>query len=600
MNTMKNKLLIYMSFTAAFSAVSMSCSESFLDHEPPGAYSEPALQNKKGMEGLLIAAYSALDGSFFESWDRNFFNQDGGGSNWIWGSIRGAEAYKGTEDTDGVELTPVERHSNPASSPYTLRKWQACYDGIFKANIVLRNVGIATGLTDEDRTRITGEARFLRGYYHFEAVKVYGVPAYVDETVPLENYKNITNEESIWPKIEEDLQFAYDNLPEVMGAVGRVNKWAAGAFLGKAYLYQAKWQDARDVLADVVASGKTATGIRYDLNKKFHSNFRITEEANNPEFVFCYEASFGDGSIANGNYENTLNNPHGSSARTGCCGFFQPSQFLVNAYKVSGAGLPLFGSFNNSDLKNDDGLEADAAYTPDLTTAVDPRLDWTVGRRGIPYLDWGKHPGKTWIRKQSYGGPYSPIKAVAYLSDFNSGLAGTVDWGFVLTAMNVKLMRYSDVLLMLAEAEAELNNPAGALPLVNRVRARAGNTEGFVASGANYSIGTYASFADADAALQAIRFERMLELAMEGHRYFDLVRWHKATEKGLTQLPFNIETYLNDYLTKEQVKRYHLSGAVFTMKYLYEPIPEEVITRSTVNGVKNVDQSTDWGGTREH
>lgn len=600
MKTMKNKFLKYIAFTAAFSAVSMSCTESFLEHEPPGSYSEPALQNKKGMEGLLIAAYSALDGSYFESWDRNFFNQDGGGSNWLWGSIRGGEAYKGTEDTDGVELTPVERHSNPISSPFTLRKWQACYDGIGKANIVLRNVGVATGLTDDDRARITGEARFLRAYFHFEALKVFGVPAYVDETIALENYRNITNEAPIWPNIEADFQFAYDNLAENMGAVGRANKWAAAAFLGKVYLYQAKWQAAKDILTLVVANGKTATGIRYDLNKKFHSNFRITEEANNPEFVFCYEASFGDGSIANGNYENTLNNPHGSSTRTGCCGFFQPSQTLVNAFKVTGAGLPDFANFNNVDLKNDDGIEADAAYTPDLATAVDPRLDWTVGRRGIPYLDWGKHPGKTWIRKQAYGGPYSPIKAVAYISDFNSGLAGTVDWGFVLTAMNVKLMRYSDVLLMLAEAEAELGNAAAALPLVNRVRARASNPEGFVNSGANYTIGAYAGFADADAALQAIRFERMLELAMEGHRYFDLVRWHKATENGLTQLPFNIETYLNAYLDKEQAKRYHLDGAQFTLKYLYEPIPDAVITQSTVNGVKNIDQSTDFGGSRVH
>ena len=151
---------------------------------------------------------------------------------------------------------------------------------------------------------------------------------------------------------------------------------------------------------------------------------------------------------------------------------------------------------------------------------------------------------------------------------------------------------------MAAEAEAELGNTTAALDYVNRVRARAANPAGFVAgSPAKYEIGLYTSFASPAEALRAIRFERKLELGMEGHRFFDLVRWDNAGDKS--KLPFDIVQYVNsEYLAKEKNKRSHLANATFTRKYKYLPIPEFVITQGTVQGVKKIDQSTDWGGSR--
>lgn len=620
---MRLKLISYITLTTGLSLATISCSEDFLTQNPKGTYSDVSLQNKKGVEGMLIGAYAALDGSYFESWDNNFFNQNAGASNWIWGGVRSEEAYKGTEESDGVDITPIERYQSTSSNNYYWDKWRGCYDGISKANQALRTLRtlVESGdISAEDATRIEGEARFLRGHYHFEAMKVFGVPAYVDETLSNADLFNVTNEANIWPNIEADFQFAYANLPGTQLAEGRANKWAAGAYLGKTYVYQAKWTEALTVLTDVVNNGTTSTGVKYKLMDKFADNYVVTKERGSTESVFAYEASAYDGTIGNGNYENTLNQPHGSSAKfAGCCGFYQPSQNMVNSFKVDANGLPMPDTFNDTDLLSDEGKTSAEAFTPDGTTALDPRLDWTVGRRGIPYLDWGLHPGNNWIRKVSHGGPYSPKKNVPYMIDRGT-TAGSYDWGFTATAQNVHIIRFADVLLLAAEAEAEAagGNLANALSYVNLIRNRAKNSPvftyvnnadpsgGFTTTpAANYDVEPYPSFADATAALTAIRFERKLELGMEGHRFFDLVRWDNYTEAGKTKLDFDIAAYLNEYLagetgSDEPHPRSHLDGASFTEKYKYAPIPENAVTLQTQNGVKLLDQSKAWGGTRDY
>ena len=343
----------------------------------------------------------------------------------------------------------------------------------------------------------------------------------------------------------------------------------------------------------VINNGTTAAGTPYALEPLYHDNFKASEEAGNSESIFAYEAS-NAGDIVNGNYENTLNQPHGSAAEgAGCCGFYQPSQNLVNSFKVDANGLPMPATFNDVDLADDEGLTSQDAFTPP-NDPLDPRIDWTVGRRGIPYLDWGIHPGVNWIRQIDFGGPFSPIKNVPEVADFDNNLAGVYDWGFTLSALNVHIIRYADVILMAAEAEAELGNLGRALDLVNMVRTRASNPDGFVklddgTPAANYQIGLYPSFANQQAALTAIRFERKIELGMEGHRFYDLVRWDNVTDAGLTAAPLDMAQVLNDYLAGED-DRYHLANASFNIRHKYAPIPESVITQSTVDGVQNIKQ----------
>ena len=589
------KTLKLVSSMALLLLISVSCSEDFLNVSPPGSYSEPALQNAKGVEGMLIATYSALDGSWFESWGNNHFNQHGGASNWQWGSMRSEVAYKGTEPSDGVDLNPIERANVAAGNPILENKWNACYDGIGKANATLRNLEIAKDeFAGDNYTRVQAEARFLRGHFHFEAVKVFGRAPYVDETVV--DFAAVQNsDELIWSQIEDDFRFAYENLPGTMPNAGRVNKWTAGAMLAKVMMFQGNWSGAKAIFDDVIANGTTSTGDPLSLTPQYHHNFRADLEPGNTEIMFGYEAAYGDGSISNGNYENTLNQPHGSNARTACCGFFQPSQRLANAFKTDGDGLPLIDTYNDSDIANDEGIPADDPFTPEAGN-LDARIDWTIGRRGIPFLDWGVNPGSTagWVRNVPNGGIYNPVKTVPTLAEFDAQLAGVIDWGFTSTAKNVHIIRYADVLLLAAEAEAELGNLDAARDLVNQVRARAANEEGFVkledgTNAANYVVGEYTSFASPAEALEAVRFERMLELAMEGHRMFDLVRWHLNSSKSAVS--FDIVAYMNEYFQSEGAKRTHLAGASFEATDIWMPIPTSVITQSTVAGVQNITQN---------
>ncbi|UZR96517.1 RagB/SusD family nutrient uptake outer membrane protein [Chondrinema litorale] len=597
---MKNYIKILIGLSVIL-LLPFSCSDEFLEVSPPGSYSEPALQNAAGVEGMLIATYSALDGTWFESWDNNQFNQQGGASNWVWGGVRSEIAYKGSEPSDGVLLNDMERSEVLPSNGELNNKWGAIYDGIGKANATIRNIPLAADLTDEQAVRILAEARALRGHYHFEGVKVFGRVPYVDETVGIETpFAEVKNpaigEALIWDQIEADFQYAYDNLSGTMPNPGRINKYAAGAFLAKVHIFQADWSAAEAILDDVINNGTTASGDALALMDNFHHNFRADFENENNESLFGYEASFGDGSISNGNYGWTLNQPHGP-VPTNCCGFFQPSQNLANSYKVDADGLPLIDTFNDTDLITDEGLTAADAFTPD-ESLLDPRIDWTIGRRGIPYLDWGVNPGVgsdvSWVRQVTNGGPYNPVKTVPTIAEFDAQLAGVIDWGFTSQAKNVHIIRFSDVILMAAEVKAELGKLADATTLVNRVRERMSDSAGWVTDengdlAANYSIGMYPTFASQTAALQAIRFERKIELAMEGHRFFDLVRWH--LNSGSSALAFDMIAYMNTYYETESVKRPHLAGAVFNERDLYAPIPQTVIANGTVDGVQNITQN---------
>ncbi len=577
---MKNSKLI-IGLTIASTTIIYSCKEKFLQISPIGVYDIASLTNKKGVDGMLINAYATLDGRQNQ--------QNGGASNWLWGSIRGGDAYKGTEPNDMVDANPIMRFELLPSVGQLPNKWTAIWDGVGGANQVLKVLPLAIDILPADARQIEGEARFIRGFMHFEGKKAFNNIPYVDEKVA--DFK-IPNTDAagafvnIWPQIEADLKWGYDNLDEVRPQYGRVNKWAAAAHLAKAYMFQNKFAEAKALFDLIIANGKTSNGTKYDLTPTFQTNFRVLTEKNS-ETVFSIQSSYGDGANTNGNYDNTLNYPHGGSATTekpgACCGFFQPSQNLVNSFQTNVLGLPMPDTYNNTDVTSDEPFSSAEAFIPFAGT-LDPRLDWTVGRRGIPYYDWGVHPGRNWIRLYTYGGPYSPKKNTYYKSDIGS-LAGTVGWGFANNALNYTPMRYADVLLLAAEAEIEVGSLAVAMQLINRVRARAAASpvlNGAVPA-ANYLVNQYiVAFADKAAARKAVRFERKIELGMEGHRFFDLVRW------GIADVVLNTE-----YFPKESVRRTSaLTGSVFTKgKHEYLPIPEFAIITSVKDGKATLKQN---------
>jgi starch-binding outer membrane protein, SusD/RagB family len=509
-----------------------ACKKNFLDKTPQGALNPATVANKAGVEAILVGAYHALLGEV---------NWGSAPSNWTFGSIDGGDSYKGSVPSDQGDITNLENYAYSVSNPYLDQKWLGLYHGVQRANDVLRNMALATDISPDDQKIIGGEARFLRGYWHLEGKKMWKNVPFVDESVTPANADSVSNLDAsgnfveIYPQIEADFQFAVDNLPEVQPQPGRANKWAAMSFLAKTYMFEHKYAQAKALFDQIVASGKTAKGDTYAL-VKFEQNFNASTD-NSAESIFAVQASVNDGSGTNGNYGDNLNFPN-SGGPGGCCGFNNPSVSLANSYKTGADGLPLFTTFNAGNNVSDPNA------TP-YSGTLDPRIDWTVGRPGIPYLDWGPYPKNTWIRDVSTDGWMSPKKNVYAKSQTGSiSSTETSFWGPTqMDATNVNLMRFSDVLLMAAEAEVEAGSLHQATVYVNLVRARAADPTGWVYSSSTYSpaTGTYtpqttpadnylikvypADFASADAARLAIRWERKLELGIEGHRFFDLQRW---------------------------------------------------------------------------
>lgn len=556
------------SVTAGMAFAVVSCKDSFLEIPYTGQLGASELTTKPGIEGSLIAVYSHLNG-------RN--NRMASATNWVWGSIRGGDANKGTDPGDFSDINPIQRFETLPTQGVIFDNYRGNYEGIARANNVLRLLAEADpAVTEADKKRLSAETRFLRAHYYFQLARNFGQTPIVTEA---DDYgtgiETVPNDKPLYPFIEEDMKYAVDNLPETQGAVGRVNSWAAKAYLAKIYLQQKKYAEALPIFTDVINNGKTTDGKKYGLVPKFADLYRASND-NNQESIFAIQNAANTGSVNNAFPEFDLNYPYntGPSGPGNCCGFFQPSFELVNSFRTSAAGLPLLDkSYNNSDkaVKNDMGVETKDPFTLDQGN-LDPRLDHSVGRRGIMYLDWQPHPGKAWIRKQDNGGPYSPKKYTYYKSDKGT-LQDNSTWTPGYTALNYTIIRFADVLLMAAEAEIEVGSLTRALEYTNMVRRRAANPAGFVMQDGNpaakYVIAEYpaSQFATKESARTALHFERKLELSGEGHRFYDLVRWG------------TVEKAVNDYLSYDaQFLPTTLGGTRFTPnKHELLPLPQQEI-----------------------
>ena len=554
--------------------LTFACKDQFLEVPPTASLAQAQLSSKAGVEGALIGTYAQLAAKGF--------SRLAAPNNWVWGSIRGGESNKGTDPGDYSNINVMQRYEVPAVDGDLNSTWQAKYEGIARANATINLANGSKELSASDKTRIVAEARFLRAHFYFELKRLFNSVPYIDETLDYgKGVEKVANTPDIWGKIEADLKFAYDNLPETSSSAGRANKWAAGAYLGKVYLYQGnKMSDAKAIFTTVIANGKTTNGKKYGLVSKFAEIFNA-ENDNNEEAVFAIQSSMNTGNVNNANGFDDLNYPYntGADGPGNCCGFFQPSFSMANAYRVTADGLPLLGeqadgtpdyNLGSNAVKHDYGVSSSTPFTEDADP-LDPRIDHTIGRRGIQYLDWIEHPGANWIRAQPYAGPYSPKKYIYYKRQENTLTDGS-SWTRGYATMNFNIIRFADVLLMAAEAEIEAGSLATALGYINQVRARAANPAGFVknaktgANEANYVISTYSTLGDQANARKIVRMERLLELATEGHRFFDLVRWGTANK--------TLNAYLK-YESKYLVTKF--GGASYQDTDAYLPIPQSQI-----------------------
>lgn len=557
-----------------------SCS-GFLDEQlPQGTIDDEKLMNAEYVDNLVISAYavfiSAEDiNSSFSMW--NF-------------DVRSDDAYKGGNGTeDGDVFHALEVSTGIMTTAWNISDmWQRLYNCISRVNAALVVLNKMDSEEYSLRDQRIGEMRFLRGHAHFLLKQLYKNIVFVmDETLAVEDYENLsnvtyTNDEG-WQLIADDFEYAYSNLPDVQQDKGRPTKAAAAAYLAKTYLYKAYRQDDpsshsvtsvnADDLANVVKyteeSIMTAGG--YGLEPDFANNFRPEEEyENGVESLWAMQYSMNDGTKnGNCNWSIGLIVPNIPGVTDGGCDFYKPSQNLVNAFRTGASGLPYLDDFNTEDYDKSKDY-------------ADPRLFLTVGMPGFPYEfnpNYLMRENSTWSRSNGLYGYYTSLK---HSVDPDSGylIKGTW-WG---TPMNHIVIRYADVLLMRAEALAQLNDGriSEAISLVNSLRIRAKQSLSMISDyeslyGARMNIQIYSGEYSKEEALKIIKFERRLELALESDRFFDLVRWGDAPQ------------VINAYYAAEADDCAIYSGASFTAdRNEYLPIPFAQLSASNGKYVQNI------------
>jgi len=530
-------------FLLALGLQMSSCSSDYLEEVTYGEVDPSEMAKPANVERAIISAYSVLNGQIDGA--SNAFNSPD--SNFSFGDVTSDDSYKGGGGTgDQNNIHQMEIYNANSTTIDMERKWMALYEGVKRSNEAMRLLSASVDFDPSLKLKRMAELRFLRGHFYFELKKIYNQIPYIDETAAtVADYakSNTTfSSAEIWSKIESDFQLAYADLPATQTETGRPTKVAAKAYLAKTYLFQNKWQLAYDATTEIMTSN-------YGLLADFQQVF-LPENDNNKEIIFAVQHSINDGqpSNYNGSIGDRLTAPGGPFYSQ--YGFHRPSQNLVNAFKTDAAGLPLENNINVVASDN-----------------VDPRIDITIGRPGIPYKDLGILYQETWARDLTTYGAFSPKKRIV---SAKSAFYVKV-WPYV-NALNYYIIRYAEVVLWRAEAAVEINKLEEARTLVNQIRNRAA-TSAYVktldgsANAANYNIKPYSTiWTDQTTARTAVHLENRLEMAMEGHRFFNLVRWGKA------------DTVLNTYLSVEKTRRTHLTNAVFTKgKNEYFPIPQRYI-----------------------
>ena len=613
----KNPLLVGTACLVLATGAIYGCSD-FLEASatPQGALDEGTLANRAGVEATLIGAYRPLDCT----------NTSGAwgcaASNWVWSTVASDESYKGSTGADQPPINDIEGYhwGSANAEDYLNQKWSHVYEGVVRSNAALRLLkqvlAASPGeFSSADARSIEGEATFLRAHYHFEAFRMWGnIPYYFADDTDFRK-ANATSAE-VLAFLIADLDSASKLLPAAPrnAQKGRVTSWAAKAYKGRVQVYAGQYAAAVTTLQDVRINGP------YRLETSFDRVWTgFADGANGPETILAYQASANDGEPDgnNANFGERLNFPNGG--HFGCCGFNQPTQNLVNFYRVDPQGLPLA-------LSDPNGWNAnDANFTSANPAFVDPRLDWTVGREGVPLKDWGLYTVAAYARDVANGGPYAAKKNIHESASGAEQLAG----GWAPTqqnAVNIHLFRFADALLLEAEARVETADLATATMLVNLVRARAGvRAQGCglpsdaaaaaavvaahpICAGdtrlavppndpsttwANYLVNQYAATFPSQAyGREAVRAERRVELAMEGQRLFDLRRWGIAAQ------------VINGYLTnaggfggggREDTRRLYLANAEpFTVRHNWYPIPNIQIELSKVGSENRLTQNPGW------
>jgi hypothetical protein len=368
-----------------------SCSKDFLDTQPKGVLAEGVL-SATSVDKLVVAAYQGLGGHFFG----NAESFAGPSSNWII-DVRSDDAYKGGGGiTDRTDIHQLETATLDPTNYAVYQEWRNPYFGIARCNLAIREIQKLEDNSYPKEARI-GEMRLIRGHFHFELWRNFNRIAYLSENAdPTATTNSELPPDEILQKIRDDFQAAFDVLPVEQEEIGRVNKYIAAAYLAKVSLEQKQWED---VLAytDFVMSGPFA------LLNDFQDLGTLDFE-NGPESVFTIQYSTAN-IFANHDWGNLLNVTLGPGIEGGAYAngddFYHGSQNLVNAFRTGNDGLPLFDTFNEV-----------AVTSGNYSGPLDPRVDFTFGRIGIPWKGNSAIYTEAWVRDDDYLPGFSSKKHV--------------------------------------------------------------------------------------------------------------------------------------------------------------------------------------------
>lgn len=565
-----NNIILALGCTALLTA----CSEDFLENTPQGSLSDGVMNSTEAIDLLVNAAYAGLSGITNEQGDPCMRPT----SNWSYGEVRADNAYKGGGGEGDVwDVHAMETFQVQANNGNIDGKWFNLYSLISRCNAALRVLNKADEADVPVKASRIAEMKVLRAHFYFELVRLFNKVPYMDENLPTNEYVDVPNDEFTrdqhLARIAAELLDAAENLPERQPEIGRINRNIALAYAAKVKLYQAYEQDPethavvninKQLLQEVVDLIDQVKG--YSLLPDFQGLDLIANE-NGSESVFAIQYSMNDGSIDGGriNWSNLLNSPGGNSPYHGD-GFFLPSQDLINAYQTDENGLPVFDYQSLPDFSVVTFIDDEHQTLSNADHNVDPRLDFVVGRPTITFKTYPTTPCQSWVRDRGVYG-HNCAKRFWVSPESPDMLQG---WPWGASELNWQIIRYADLLLYKAEALIEIGGSGleQARQLINQVRSRAMNSP-YVKDfnnpdkdAANYKIGLYpAAGWTQDYARKALRTEMRLEKALEGERYFDLVRWGIAKD------------VMTRYFQAEQDNRIYYRGATFDDGEEYYPIP---------------------------
>ncbi|MGL4992808.1 MAG: RagB/SusD family nutrient uptake outer membrane protein [Bacteroidales bacterium] len=551
-----------------------ACSDSFLENKPQGSISDGIMNSSEAIDLLVNSAYAVLSGMTNEQEDPCMRPT----TNWSYGEVRSDNAYKGGGGEGDIwEFHAMETFQVQSNNWNLDGKWFNLFSQISRCNAALRVLNTADPEIVTVRDLRIAEMMVLRAHFYFELVCFFNKVPYINENIPESEHINIRNDvfsrDEHLSRISKELLDAAEVLPNKQDEIGRVNRRVALAYAAKVKLFQAYEQDPqnnkvinvnKELLKEVVELIDQIDG--YDLLADFQGLDLIANE-NGPESVFSIQYSMNDGSDSAGriNWSNLLNSPGGNSPYHGD-GFFLPSQDLINAYQTDVNGLPLFDYQSKPDYATVTFINEEQQTLNNTSPYVDPRLDFVVGRPTIRYKTYKQSACQSWVRDRgTYG--HNCVKRF-WVSPESPDMYPGWPWG--ASHLNWQIIRYADLILYKAEALIEINEGGldEARNLINRIRERAMKSpyvKDFIdqtKDAANYKIDLYPSTGwDQEYARKALRTEMRLEKALEGNRYFDLVRWGIAEE------------VMTNYFNAEKESRIYYQNATFKTGEEYFPIP---------------------------